>query len=153
MLTVSLGCPGRAQKKPARNITPSSDSHWESDDDDDKIYTCHNCNEFLINSKTGTPGWAYYWLPHSFKDEHGEIRPLNIAISTKMEMCEETQELWCKRIKDETWKHFLWSPICCSCVISEFMNAKDCPTRETAEYEAVSTPLVMRTILDVCRQP
>ena len=37
-----------------------------------------------MHFSTGTLGWTYYWLPHSYKHSHDQIFPLSCSMAEQM---------------------------------------------------------------------
>ena len=105
-------CPQRNR----RTITPNLELGNE-----DEAHFCHQCAETLVDFKAGKTGWTYYWLPHAIRSNDGHTKPFGeiITMTEKVMMCQETLE---KTDSEGIWKQFAWAPVCCNCMIQEFMT-------------------------------
>ena len=140
VLHCKLRCAHRCGTR-ARRVTPNLD-HFECGADGQNAAWCHNCSQQLVDFKSGQTGWTYYWLPHSFKYSENDIVPLMISMSEKISMSQETMEL---QDDEQIWKELMWAPVCCNCIISEFMiNSHDFEFIQ----ETKSKPATMRRIID-----
>ena len=135
-------CPQRCSTRARRKVTPNLEcfENEEGESGEGNLY-CHNCQGQLMHFSTGTLGWTYYWLPHSYKHSHDQIFPLSCSMAEKHQMSQETMDF-----KDEaTWKHFLWSPICCNCIIEEFMLDQDFGFQSVQSVQSVQEQIPLKT--------
>ena len=79
----NMFCPQRcaARRKVTQNLECFENEEGESGEGN--LY-CHNCQGQLMHFSTGTLGWTYYWLPHSYKHSADHIFPLSCSIAEKI---------------------------------------------------------------------
>ena len=81
----------------------------------------------LAASQLQTQCWSYF--------------PSELLHGRKNQMSQETMDF-----KDEaTWKHFLWSPICCNCIIEEFMLDQDFGFQSVQSVQSVQEQIPLKT--------
>ena len=104
-------CPQRCSTRARRKVTPNLEcfENEEGESGEGNSRPARFENEGgesgqgqLMHFSTGTLGWTYYWLPHSYKHSADHVFPLSCSMAEKKQMSQETMGF-----KDEAaWKHF-----------------------------------------------